>query len=96
MGRVSRSRHLNTSLHSIDAFSRLKPSARRSHLGPTGKKKAGTAQKKSMRRRELMFENAGVITTRGIPLVLAQSNEAVRTQTLQWVSTRQFLCHFNG
>ena len=96
MGRVSRSCHLNTSLRSADVFSRLKPSARRSHLGPTGKKKAGTAQKKSMRRRELMFENAGVVTTRGIPLVLAQSNEAVRTQTLHWVSTHRFPCRFNG
>ena len=50
-----------------------------------------------MRRREMMFENPGeVTTTRGIPLVLAESNEAVRMQTLGWVSACKFLCCFNS
>ena len=40
-----------------------------------------------MKRRGIMFENAAeATTTRGIPLVLAESSEAVRKQTLEWVS----------
>lgn len=44
-----------------------------------------------MKRREIMFENAREATTaRGIPLVLAESSEMVRKQTLEWVSRAQF------
>jgi hypothetical protein len=40
-----------------------------------------------MKRREIMFENAGEATTaHGIPLVFAESSETVRKQTLEWVS----------
>jgi len=95
MGRVSRSHKKYLFISAINTFScfiRLKSTARRSHLGPTGKKKAGAQQKKSMQRREIMFESTGaIITTRGVPLVLAQSNETVRKQTLDWVSPRQLL-----
>jgi len=70
-------------------FYRLRPAARRSHLGPTGKRKAGAPQKKSAKHREMLFETPGeVTTTRGIPLILAESSEAVRKQTLGWVSAR--------
>lgn len=68
-------------------FSRLKPAARRLHLGPTRKKKASAPQKKLMKQHEIMFENTReATTTRGIPLVLAESSEMVRKQTLEWVS----------
>jgi len=48
-----------------------------------------------MRRREMLFENPGeaTTTTRGIPLILAESSETMRMQTLGWVSARQFLLH---
>jgi hypothetical protein len=91
MGRVSGPHIISHSILMKPFFSRLKPAARRSHLGPTGKKKASAPQKKSMKRREIMFENAREATTaRGIPLVLAESSETVRKQTLEWVSRARF------